>query len=581
MMNTAMLIASGTEDSGTHFTITDRDEREDTTFADSFGERFGLSDSTGAKKFSDTNVSEIRQTQVADLSNNSDDTSVASGAKATPGRWALALNEISNAAQTKKTASSRADSDREHSKVAVGKLSREDDRLQNTRVKTITATGVLPTRVVKDEQPAGEADEIVEDSSPTQIDLPIADLGKASFLSQGNVIGHNRIGNGIESPIQNEVTPLNGIESEVLAKKTSKTQASGQETKNASKVEKPVAIADGAETKTPVMTEVQGASSLHMQASALDGSKRDQAISTDIAMPPLGKPAIGVSIRTSEDVNHKQTPFVGKEKAGDSEIVANPTVDQTLPAKFSDDIAKAVAASTIKDGDEKTPGAITTTTLSHALVGNNESASGGTAEIISIHLPGAVAEMKIQLGGVNAHAANLQAGPGEDEGSNAVAAEVTIMHRTLLTSPSALEVGLPNGTQGWLKIRAEMTGGGLVNASLSSGTSAGQEMLRRELPALTAYLQQERVVVNDVTVHASVASAPESQLAGGTNREGSRQAHQNEGQDGEEAAQRTINTVSGRAENVMAHTSLNVVGEDGLSLPMTSLGGGGWLSVRA
>ena len=54
---------------------------------------------------------------------------------------------------------------------------------------------------------------------------------------------------------------------------------------------------------------------------------------------------------------------------------------------------------------------------------------------------------------------------------------------------------MANGTQGWLKIRAEMTDGGVVNASVSATTSAGQEMLHRELPSLTAYLQQEQIGV--------------------------------------------------------------------------------------
>jgi hypothetical protein len=580
MMNTTVLIAPGTEKTGAHFTIADRDEREGTTFAQSFDERFGLSDNTGAKELSDTNVSEIQEAKLAGLSKNSDDTSVASGAKAAPSKWMLALNETPNAAQMKKTTSSHLGSDSEYSKMTVGKFSREDDRLQNTQVKTITATGVLPTRMVKNEQPAGEVDEIVEGASPTQIDLPIADSRKARVSSHGNDVEHNQTSNEVELPVQNEVTPLNGTEYELLAKKTSKAQASRQETKSASKVEKPLAIAEEVETKTPVMTEGQGASSLHVQSSTLDSSKRDEAVNPDIAIPPSGKPVIGISIIASEDANHKQALFRGKEKAGDSEVVANLVADQTPPAKFGDDIAKA-APSAIKDGDEKTSSAITITTLPHTLAGNNGTAPGGMAEMVSIHLPGTVVEMKTQLGSVIAHAANLQAGPGEHDGSSAVTDEITVMHRTLLTAPSALEVGLPNGTQGWLKIRAEMTGGGLVNASLSSATSAGQEMLRRELPALTAYLQQERVAVNDIVIHASAAAAPESQLAGDMNRGGGRQAQQNEGQGGEDAARRAINPTLDRVANTMTHASLNVVDEDGLSLPMMSLGGGGWLSVRA
>jgi len=54
-----------------------------------------------------------------------------------------------------------------------------------------------------------------------------------------------------------------------------------------------------------------------------------------------------------------------------------------------------------------------------------------------------------------------------------------------------LEVGLPGGTQGWLKIRAEVGEGGTVQASLSAATPAGREALSKDLPAMTSFLQSE------------------------------------------------------------------------------------------
>ena len=68
-------------------------------------------------------------------------------------------------------------------------------------------------------------------------------------------------------------------------------------------------------------------------------------------------------------------------------------------------------------------------------------------------------------------------------------------HKTFVATPTTLEVGLPNGTQGWLKIRAEVGNEGNVNASLSAATSAGQQSLHRQLPALNAYLHSEQVAV--------------------------------------------------------------------------------------
>lgn len=70
-------------------------------------------------------------------------------------------------------------------------------------------------------------------------------------------------------------------------------------------------------------------------------------------------------------------------------------------------------------------------------------------------------------------------------------------HGILSASPKTIEVGFANGTQGWVRIRAELTDG-IVTASLSSGSSAGQDLLHRELPTLTAYLEQERIAVHAV-----------------------------------------------------------------------------------
>ena len=71
----------------------------------------------------------------------------------------------------------------------------------------------------------------------------------------------------------------------------------------------------------------------------------------------------------------------------------------------------------------------------------------------------------------------------------------TSPHRTLVATPTTLEVGVPDGTQGWLRIRAQVSDQGQVSASLAGGSSASQEMLHRELPALNAFLHNEQMPV--------------------------------------------------------------------------------------
>jgi len=149
----------------------------------------------------------------------------------------------------------------------------------------------------------------------------------------------------------------------------------------------------------------------------------------------------------------------------------------------------------------------------------------------------------------------------------------------LTATPTSLEVGIQNGTHGWLKVRAEMTDGGVVNASVSAASSAGQEMLHRELPGLTAYLQQEKVAVNAVVVHAPSAAGADARSAAGMDGAGGQTPQRsNEGEQQHQSLRKA--TLNGPDETV-SYRSSHGVDEDG-SLPLAAYANGGnWLSVRA
>ena len=168
---------------------------------------------------------------------------------------------------------------------------------------------------------------------------------------------------------------------------------------------------------------------------------------------------------------------------------------------------------------------------------------------------------------------------GSVAGDRAPAAEGP---RTLAATPTTLEVGIVNGTHGWLKIRAEMTGGGTVNASLSAATSAGQEMLHRELPSLTAYLQEERVGVNAIALHTTTTDTGSREFSGGMDGSTARgQAQQNDSQRGDG---RQDMAVSDRADEVAFYegsSGINVGGWLAPAIYATGGTGGGWLSVHA
>jgi hypothetical protein len=167
---------------------------------------------------------------------------------------------------------------------------------------------------------------------------------------------------------------------------------------------------------------------------------------------------------------------------------------------------------------------------------------------------------------------------GQDE-TVAVAPSMDAVPRMLTATPTSLEIGVQNGTHGWLRVRAEMTEGGVVNASVSAASSAGQEMLHRELPGLTAYLQEEKVAVNAISVHASLAGGTDARGSSGTESTGGQTPQRsNEGEQQHQSLRKT--TLNGSDETT-TYGSMQGVVEDG-SLPLAAyVNGGSWLSVRA
>jgi hypothetical protein len=155
-----------------------------------------------------------------------------------------------------------------------------------------------------------------------------------------------------------------------------------------------------------------------------------------------------------------------------------------------------------------------------------------------------------------------------------------VTHKTLQATPATLEVGVADGSRGWLKIRAEMADGGGVNASLSTASSSGQDLLHKELPSLTAYLQSEHIAVNRVIVQP--ASAPVSDFracAGAMNNHGREQSRQSGSQGGENRQNASSPVLSRLERNKISGISESRADDLFSSFPYS--GGGSWLSVRA
>jgi hypothetical protein len=199
--------------------------------------------------------------------------------------------------------------------------------------------------------------------------------------------------------------------------------------------------------------------------------------------------------------------------------------------------------------------------------------------VVSGNTPVEFVATKLQPGEAGPHTAPSPTGLREQDGAVRVVQSMDGAPRMLSATPTSLEVGIQNGTHGWLRVRAEMTDGGVVNASVSATSSAGQEMLHRELPALTAYLQEEKVAVNAISVHASLAGGTDARSSSGTESTGSQTPQRsNEGEQQHQSLRKT--TLNGSDETT-TYGSLRGFDGDG-SLPLTArASGGSWLSVRA
>ncbi len=199
--------------------------------------------------------------------------------------------------------------------------------------------------------------------------------------------------------------------------------------------------------------------------------------------------------------------------------------------------------------------------------------------VVSGNTPGELVPTKLIVGDAGGHTTGLPTGSREQDGAGVVAQSMDGTPRMLTATSTSLEVGIQNGTHGWLKVRAEMTDGGVVNASVSAASSAGQEMLHRELPALTAYLQEEKVAVNAVIVHAPSAAGTDARSSSGTDSAGGQtpqRSNEGEGQQ-QNFGKATLNG----SDETMTYGSLHGVDEDG-ALPLAAYASGGsWLSVRA
>ena len=141
--------------------------------------------------------------------------------------------------------------------------------------------------------------------------------------------------------------------------------------------------------------------------------------------------------------------------------------------------------------------------------------------------------------------------------------------KTFVSTPRVLEIGMADGTHGWLRVRAEMGGDGQVQAQFTAASAGAAAELHKVLPGMQAYLASEQVGVRSIVVSAADRSAGAGDVSAGHGGDGARRESSGD-----------------RPENLAALMPVSEFGSDagGAGLPAALFSGsamsGGWLSVR-
>ncbi len=578
-MISAAILMAGVEQASVRSASSDRGEAGGISFAASLDESVGESTSLQESKFAGETEIELRNVAGAVVAQAS---SVLVGAKTsavvaeTPVRVKeklVAAQEPSGQGELKNAVAAKiAQKQTMTAAVSYGKTTTSDVGAGEVELPVWveeTSDDILPTAALTDGKPT---EGLAVEGEQSRV---ATDDGERLQLS------------GVGRPVGQGLMEIAGSSKEVgSAKQTVKPQESAVVPTVLKKNGEPIANAVAAESKsaavgtTDVTISVMGQAAVSgiVPRGEIGTTTKDSSVTATV----VGRSSVGVVSVTIDG-------SAQGEKADVPDIVTGMPVaaDLSVSAKSGSGQGKvlAVAISAGGDGDSKVQGAAgSAAAVVHAMAGGAEVSSGVGSGVVFGGAAGDLIAAKAPAGDATAHATGLTTGSGEPHGSGVVGASMEAVPRMLTATPSVLEVGIQNGTHGWLKVRAEMADGGVVNASVSAASSAGQEMLHRELPALTAYLQEEKVAVNAVVVHAPLAAESAARNSTGMADAAGQESQRSDGGKGQRQnpAEPGVNGPGvHESDEMKTYESLQGVDEDRLS-PLAGYGsGGGWLSVRA
>jgi hypothetical protein len=383
------------------------------------------------------------------------------------------------------------------------------------------------------------------------------------------------ISNGGRPVIQKETEAGEKVKEGVSAKRTAKAQENAATPKAVQKATGTIVNAIAVDSRPVGERLAENATpAVGQTVASTIGLQGGTGKATD-GFSAVTKPSTGVSSTAVDGQVRREGASGAKASVPDTEMALTAGSDLLAASKTGTSAEKVAAVATPvgRDGENK-PQAVpgSGAVLFH---------SAGTVPtaVVSGNSPVELTAIKPLIGDAGSHTTSLPGGSREQDGAVAVSQSMDGAPRMLGATPTSLEVGFQNGTHGWLKVRAEMTDGGVVNASVSAASSAGQDMLHRELPGLTAYLQQEKVAVNAVSVHAPSAGGADARSSSGTEGTGGQTPQSSN--EGKEQHQNFGKATWDGSDETMTYGSMHGVDEDG-SLPLAAYANGGsWLSVRA
>jgi len=329
------------------------------------------------------------------------------------------------------------------------------------------------------------------------------------------------------------------------------------------------------------------------------------------------KTAAGVKTSVHSEGKASENPTVSTASDGGGNIVAtapNVAVESTIPGgniPIATQSSAAMSSLTTPAADGKSMKAKTSQMASAATAepATTSSVSFADAAAVANGSPGAVSPgtssgivvSAVIQGGVEqtASASLTQVHTAQAQGANllpvvsaphsAQAGSVAIHNQTSGTSdltvstydagkPNQLEVGLQGGGFGSLKVRAELTSAGEVNAYLRGSSMDSTGLLQMQAPKIEAYLGTQDVAVRSVQVETTQTHSLSAGLGGdGGATEDGRASQQQSGRSSRQSDAGADVLTSTEASNEAVMPAQMVARQSGIAMTET----GNWLSVRA